>query len=444
MSIVLLLVCSTYVSGCSHNSMGLLQIIDAKGNTIAEINTLSDQYKELKNDQTRAYLQTVLSEAEEVIGGLRGYTPKNARDFLLKNGCSIKTAFNQDIFDAVKNGYESTSDKNLSFGCAVTDLQGGLLAILSDGAKDDENYATKKTAPYSSFKPICVYAPAIESGLANWSSVFLDAPVKKITKEDGQAYDWPVNATGIYANEPKTVSYAIKTSLNTVAVRCLQTVGLKNSFSFLESNFGLTLSFEKNKANTLGDDEVIGNVALGYLYDGVSPVDMAGYYQVFANGGSYSKPHTIFEITDQDGNTVYEYQSQERQVITRQTAYIMNKLLQNVVSAGGTGEKARCEGVAVGGKTGTGDDGNWFVGFTPQYTCAIWHGTEISKNISCDIFSAMVSHFDNESVKQFPNSAGIKKAAYCLETGKLFSNKCRKADMGYYASDNLPEACNMH
>ena len=45
------------------------------------------------------------------------------------------------------------------------------------------------------------------------------------------------------------------------------------------------LFIEKKKLKTMGEDEVIGNIGLGYLQDGVSPVQMAGYYQSFANGG---------------------------------------------------------------------------------------------------------------------------------------------------------------
>lgn len=434
------------ISGCSPGKGKELRIFDSNGEEIALLQSISDGYKELDGNDRRAYIEAVLSESEEIIAEERSCSVEEARDYLLKKECAVHTAFDDRVYESVKNAYESQGISELDFGCAVTDLHGGLLALFSAGSDNGiyVNYATEKTPPYSSFKPLCVYTPAIENGLAVWSSVYLDSPIKTVERENGQITDWPANATGIYTNENKSLFYAIKTSLNTVAVRCMQTVGVNNSFDFLDSKFGLSLDFEKKKAALYGDDEVIGNVTLGYLYEGVSPADMAGYYQIFANGGSYCKPHTVLKICDKNEETVYEYKLEEKQVIKSSTAYIMNRLLQNVVTAGGTGENARCEGVSVGGKTGTGDLGNWFVGFTPQYTCAVWHGTELEKNNSCEIFSEAVSCFEYTSDKDYPDCAEIKKAAFCSESGMLFSEKCRKADMGYYASDSIPEACNIH
>lgn len=434
------------ISGCSPGKSKGLRIKDINGGELATLQSISDGCTELEGNDRRAYLEAVLSEIEAAVAEAQGCTVKKAREYLLKNECTVYTAFDDRVFEAVKKAYESRGIKELDFGCAVTDLQGNLTALYSSGSVDGNyvNFATEKTPPYSSFKPLCVYAPAIENGLAGWSTVYPDSPIKKIEGENGQKYDWPVNATKTYTNENTSLAYAIKISLNTVAVRCMQTVGVKNSLDFLESKFGLTLDFEKKKAELYGEDEVIGNVALGHLYEGVSPADMAGYYQVFANGGSYRKPHTVLKICDKSGETVYENKSEEKRVIKSSTAYIMNRLLQNVVTAGGTGENARCEGVSVGGKTGTGDLGNWFVGFTPQYTCAVWHGTELVKNNACEIFSEAVSGFDNSAKKNYPSCAEIKRAAYCTESGMLFSSKCRRADMGYFASDNIPETCNKH
>lgn len=432
-------------SGCSVGKGNNLKILSADGTELALLDSISDNFYQSDGNDRRAYIQSVLSESEEIIVDLLACTQEKARDYLIKNGCVIYTAFDEKVFESVKSSYEAKGINSLKFGCAVTDLHGGILALYSAGNNEEGyvNYATEQTPPYSSFKPLCVYAPAIDKGLATWSSVYPDSPIKKITEENKQV-DWPSNATGIYANKNIDIAYAIKTSLNTVAVRCMQTLGVNNSLDFFERSFGLTLEFEKKKAEAYGEDEVIGNVALGYLNDGASPADMAGYYQIFANGGYYFKPHTVLKICDKNGNTLYKDGTKPTRIIKSSTAFIMNRLLQNVVSAGGTGEKARCEGVCVGGKTGTGDHGNWFVGFTPQYTCAVWHGTELVSNNSCEIFSKAVSGFENKTGMDFPSCDEIEKAAYCRESGMLLGEKCKEVDMGYFASGNLPEVCDKH
>lgn len=432
-------------SGCSHGENGI-KILSGSKKTLARLEKATDKNGELEGNEHRAYVEAALDESEEIIEEMYGLTKEKARKYLTDNGCTVETEFDEDIYNSVKNAYKELGLENLSSGCAVTDLHGRLLSLYSGNPKkgDYKNYATEKTPPYSSFKPLCVYAPAIENGLANWSTVYPDSPVKKIESENGQTYDWPSNATGRYTNENTTVAEAVKTSLNTVAVRCMQTVGLDNSLSFLQDKFDLTLSYESKKAALNGNDDVFGNVALGYLYEGVSPVDMAGYYQAFANGGTYSKPHTVSRILNSDEKVIYEYKSEENRVLKDSTAYIMNRLLQNVTTAGATGEKARCDGVSVGGKTGTGDNGNWFVGFTPQYSCSVWHGTEITGNNCPNIFKKIVSGFDNKKAEDYPDCDGIQKAAYCADSGLLFSDNCRKVNMGYYTADNFPAVCDIH
>jgi penicillin-binding protein 1A len=120
---------------------------------------------------------------------------------------------------------------------------------------------------------------------------------------------------------------------------------------------------------------------------------------------------------------------------------IMNKMLQLVVR-GGTGEKANIKGVKVGGKTGTtsGNADNWFVGFTPEYTCAVWHSTLTSGNIAPDIFADVFEGIEVEN-NNYPHIGNVISKPYCQLSGKLRGNGCKFINRGYYASNNLPEIC---
>lgn len=439
LSLLLALECAA-VCGCS--SGGQVRVLDSGGQEIAALESLSEERTELDGHACRAYLDIALSEAEECIASLYGWDTQRARRYLLEEKCVLYTAFDSEASRALQDGYAQEGDPSVPFGGAVADLEGRLLAAFSGGGEEGENYAAAKTPPYSSFKPLSVYAPAMEQGLIHWSTLYEDSPVKTITDSDGRPSDWPSNATGTYTHEMTALPAAIRESLNTTAVRCMQEVGVSESLRFLQECFGLSLDFEQNRLALYGEDEVIGNVALGYLYEGISPVEMAGYYQIFANGGVYHPPHALLKICDSQGKAVYERQEEGKQVIRPATADILNRLLQGVVSPGGTGQEAACNGVTVGGKTGSGDDGYWFAGFTPQYVCTVWHAAG-AENATSRLFSAVVSGLENDPDARFPQCPDVRQAAYCCESGLLISPACRRVDLGYYAAGSEPAVCTL-
>lgn len=430
-----------FLGGCSGEKVNIL---DRKDEVLTGLNKSNFDKEKLENKGYWAYLDIVLDEAVQIVSDVEECSVDEAEKLIFEKEYSIYTTFDKQVYDAIDKAQKL--GENVSFGCAVTDLQGNLLAVYSAGDVEQEykNFATMKTAPYSSFKPLSVYSPAIESGVATWSTMYEDSPVKQIENEDGSLRDWPANATGTYTEEGVSVYTAIQKSLNTVAVKCLQDYGVEKSITYMKDRFGISLEFEESRLQVLGEEEIIGNVALGYLQDGVSPVDMAGYYQVFANGGMYIAPKTIRKICNADGKTIYERQEETEQVISVQTAFIMNQLLQNVVKPGGTGEKASCDNLLIGGKTGTGDKGNWFVGFTPQYSCAVWHGTEVRTNTTAEIFSRIISQLNHDESVQFPEVRSVQKKVFCKESGKLISDKCQKIDMGYYSLDTELPICDIH
>lgn len=427
------------LSGCGD---GKLSVKDKDGNVAAEL-TQKDMDE---NTAYKPYLEVVLKEAKEAVAEINNCNSYEAENFLYKNNCVIETCFDPDIYDAIEKSYSDSELNGSPFGCAITDLKGGLYAVFSSASNDDANYALSMLSPYSSLKPLSVYAPAIESGAAGWSKVYEDSPYKQIKDDSGELVDWPENATGVYTNSNTTVYQAVKESLNTVAVKCLADYGVNNSISFLKENLNINLDYESQKAESENEDEVIGNLAMGYLYDGVSVKDMAGYYQIFANGGKYYEPEAITEITDESGKTIYTKSGEYKQVISESTAYIMNNLLQGVVQSDGTGAKAKMNDVPVGGKTGTGtaNDCHWFVGFVPEYSCAVWHGGSFETNYSPEIFSSIMSKIDLDKNAEFSDCYDVKQAVYCCESGLLCTENCQRIDTGYYFAGDEIGICKIH
>lgn len=219
--------------------------------------------------------------------------------------------------------------------------------------------------PGSSFKPIIAYGPALESGKFKPESIL---PDKRMQYGSYQ----PSNLGGRYSGSI-AMSQALQKSINAPAVWLLHETGLNDAHQFA-ARLGIEL----------GKEDLNLSIALGGVHQGVSPMKMAQAYTVFANHGKLNTAHLIREITDSQGRTIFAHKSENKQVISSSTANAMTRMLQNVVSQG-TGSRAQLGQHKVAGKTGTtqaalpgvGREANrdlWFVGYTSNWTAAVWMG----------------------------------------------------------------------
>jgi penicillin-binding protein 1A len=122
---------------------------------------------------------------------------------------------------------------------------------------------------------------------------------------------------------------------------------------------------------------VTRSLALGVAE--VSVIDMASAYSVFASGGYKTPAYGITRINTLNGEPVYEAQpdAPRERILSQQTVEYMDELFRAVVT-GGTGTRARVEGVPAVGKTGTTSDYRdaWFCGFTGNYVATVWYGND--------------------------------------------------------------------
>ena len=432
----------TLLCSCKTKSKRL-SVFSADGMMVAKL--AADYDLKGKNN---VYCDIAVNEAAEILAELLDCNTEKAKKLLWKKEYTIYTYFDMAMQSSLSAAFKDYSEL---FNCAssVTDLNGNLIAAYSNcNDKAEQNYALNSASPYSSIKPLSVYSQAIEKGTVNWSTVFEDSPYKQVTNSQGVERGWPTNSSGKYSNVDVTLYEALQKSLNTVSVKCLKTVGVNNSIGFLQNEFGIPLSTEQYNATLYGEDEVLGNIALGYLTEGVTTVDMAGYYQIFATGGRYETPKAVQKLCDKDGKAVYQREHSPKEVLSTQTADIMNYMLQGVTKSGGTASGAFSREVQTAGKTGTGDNNTdcWFVGITPGYSCAVWHGYNY-KNVADEIFSEIfTAHYtDNpELEKEFNISTPLKSMVYCEESGMLLSATCTSIQLGYYAYETKLDVCNKH
>ncbi len=400
-------------------------------------------------DIDKAYLPYLQAVTQEAVGILMSQSEDLTEEVAIKmisTGYEIETYLDTDIVDTIAYEHRNSGISEDSLGCALTDMDGCVVALYSNENDDNTNFALTRQYPYSSIKPLSVYSQAIENGVINFSSVYKDSPYKQLTDDNGELYDWPMNASGDYQNKDVSISYALAKSLNTTAVKVLDDVGVTNSLLFLAENLNMPLQFEIEKASFEGEQEVIGNLAMGYTYAGVAPLEMAGYYRMFADGGNYSTPKTIKSITDSKGKVIYEHTDDEKQVLSDETAFIMNRLLHNTVKPGGTGYEAALAQTEVCGKTGTGDmdNGHWFVGVVPQYSCAVWHDSQTVENYSPRIFKNIMSSLELDESADYPYCENVTQRLYCAESGLLAKGGCSQVEIGYYCADDELKSCTKH
>ncbi|MFD0958929.1 PBP1A family penicillin-binding protein [Paenibacillus chungangensis] len=302
---------------------------------------------------------TGLSEEELRVGGYHIYTTLDPK---------AQDAMDKEFNDA--SNFEESIDENIVQGAMVIiDHRTGEIKALNGGREYEQrgwNRVDKPRQPGSVFKPIVSYGPALESG------TFFPWTILDNNKKCFNDY-CPRDRWG---PTPVSMKQAMKDSRNLASVWLLDQVGISEGIAFAEK-LGFTL--EKEDRNL--------TIALGGLTKGASPLQMATTYSVMANDGKSVDPHTIRKIEGNKNNKKYTYTYEApkaQQLMSPETAWYLTEMMQAVVEKGGSGQSAAF-GRQLAGKTGTTQHGipgytgsgirdAWFVGYTPEWTAAVWMG----------------------------------------------------------------------
>ncbi|WP_420994457.1 penicillin-binding protein 1A [Cupriavidus sp. 30B13] len=225
--------------------------------------------------------------------------------------------------------------------------------------------------PGSSFKPF-IYSAALEKGFSP-ATVINDAPIS-IADNGGQVWE-PKNYDGKFEG-PMTMRRALAKSKNLVSVRILRAIGTQYAQDYI-TRFGFDA--DKHPAYL--------PMALGA--GSVTPLQMAGAYSVFANGGYRVNPYLIQKVVDARGNVISETRPQRAgedavRVLDARTAFIADSMLRDVVRTGtANSAKQRLGRNDLAGKTGTTNDAvdAWFAGYTPKLVAIAWMGYDQPKSL---------------------------------------------------------------
>ena len=247
--------------------------------------------------------------------------------------------------------------------------EGALVALAPDGAvralvggrdyrhSQFNRAATAKRQPGSAFKPF-LWAAALERGTSPLDTV-ADTPLQS------GAYR-PRNASA-YRGEV-TVAEALAVSSNVAAARMVRRVGARR-LAQTARRMGVLSPLAPNDALALGASEV-------------TPLELAGAYAPFANGGRRALPYLVSRIAERDGRVLYRREPMRgARVLDPAVAGEMAAMLAGAVREG-TGRRARLERLVAAGKTGTTQGGRdaWFAGWAgvarPQLVAVAWFGND--------------------------------------------------------------------
>ena len=412
------------------------------------------------------YTDMLIDDVTDALVETYGYTEAQAKNMVFYGGLTIYSCENPALQAKVEAIYANDAnypemllkdDVQPQAAIYIMDYTGKTVAVVGGrGEKTANRILNRATSslrqPGSAIKPLSVYSPAVQLNLIHFSS---QVPDCYIVLKDGTK--WPKNYN---QSSPKNsgmtlVDYAVQASMNTVPAQLMQQLTPQRSFNFMTTSLQISsLVTSDGKGHT---DIDFAPLTLGGLTAGVYPREIAAAYQIFGNGGYYNKPYSFTKV-EQNGEVLLQQKSTGVQVLDENSAYIMNRLLQHVVtgSHGATAGALRksWSGWELFAKTGTTQQNNdvWMVAGTPKYVAASWFGYDKNQKLTSKQTSAarnlwnkaMLAIHEGLEPMAFEHRGTTVEAAFCTQTGQLATEKCPKTEIGVYKPDFMPETCTKH
>jgi penicillin-binding protein 1B len=391
-------------------------------------------------------LQTLFQDQDIENTGFRVYTTLDLR-------------LQRAAAEAIRNGMESVDQQirkqrrfknekppEAQVALVAIDPHTGEVKALAGGRNygmSQLNHVLAKRQPGSIFKPF-VYAAAMDTAVEGGpriltpSTMITDAPTTFWF--DGKPYE-PSNFEHKFYGDV-SVRTALAKSLNVATVKVAEMVGYD-------------AVVEMARRAGLANQQPTPAVALG-SYE-VTPLEAAGAYTVFANGGEYVKPGFLRIVRSGEGKVVYKNKGEKKPVLDPRVAYLMTDLMEEVLRTGtAAGVRARANlNFPVAGKTGTSHDG-WFAGFTSELLCVVWVGFDDNRELNlegahsaapiwADFMKAASQVREYRDTKDFPAPDGIVSIDIDPTTGMPATALCptRRAEV-YIAGTQPVGLCPLH
>ncbi len=286
-----------------------------------------------------------------------------SKDALESGGLTVETTVDlkwQKIAEQVIKDAIEVDGRRQGFEQAALvsmDTKTGQVKALVGGGSFKESQFNRATQalrqPGSTFKGL-VYAAAMGAGFSPYDS-YEDAPIII----DG----YQPNNYGKKFSGWRSISDALRSSVNVVAVRVLMDVGFEPAIK-LAQDMGIKSKLSPIYSLALGSSEV-------------NLLELTNAYGTLASQGNFIEAHGITRVINQRGDVIYQADFKPKRVLDKDSAAITTWMLEGVVT-GGTGGPASLGDRAVAGKTGTSEKVRdlWFIGYIPQVVTGVWLGND--------------------------------------------------------------------
>jgi penicillin-binding protein 1A len=311
----------------------------------------------LDRTETSAAGQSSRYFSDWIVETLDNYIPTPQTDIIVET--TLDPQVQQTTAEALSKAIDNNGTKyHVSQASSVVLRPDGSIVALVGGVdynKSEFNRATQGLRqPGSSFKPF-VYLAAVEKGAHEFTQV-LDAPIK-IGKYN------PQNFGNKYYGDVALID-ALALSMNTVAIRLAQAVGVESVID-VSRRAGITADLVPNLSLALGSSEI-------------SMVEMAQAYATINSGGYAVQAFGVTKIkTSEGGKVLYERKAEPLPRVFRGRDIEVLTNMMMAVTQSGTGQAASA-GFFTAGKTGTSQDHRdaWFDGFSRDYVAVVWFGND--------------------------------------------------------------------
>lgn len=305
------------------------------------------------------------------------------------------------------------------------------------------NRSLARRQPGSIFKPF-VYAAALNVALQNGDSslttltTVMDEPTA--FEFDGKTY-----APGNFGDKfygVVSMRTALAKSLNIPTVKFAERAGYGEVVRLARAA-GMNRDIKPTPAVALGS------------YD-VTPLEIAGAYTAFSNGGVALKPNWFRDIRSETGGMIYNSKPVRLEVMDPRVSYMVVSLMEEVLRSG-TGAGARSRGFVLpaAGKTGTSHDA-WFAGFTSKLLCVVWVGFDDNQELPLEGARAALPvwtefmkrahrYREYRGVQEFSAPDGIVTADVDADTGMLATSACPRTRAEVFLAGTQPvDLCKLH